>query len=638
MTLDELNAAFVRVRRDGLPDASHLAEIANDVREVMSRGALSGERARVVVDVLRTATLEPMADGLVVDAAAHGVAVRSRFGSYAPLEAQAAQYAGESEGDERRVILVAPEWGDVCGGDGLAVAANERLAQVLRAIRSRTRAPVLVMLPSPDLTGCAASDWLDSNGPVAAARAVVAELSRVCDELADCYPLPPIALGSDSLWQGPSSRARDPRLWQTHRVPYGAAAMRTLAVRVSRALGALLLPRAKVLVLDADNTLWGGVLGEVGVEGVLLAPDGPGSGYRSLHREALALRDRGVVLALCSKNDEGLLLDALERHPHSLLRPRHFAAHAISWGNKAEGLRRIGDQLGLGLDSLVFVDDNPHECELVRQTLPQIEVHQLPTKPHQIPGFIGGLRAFDALRVLDADRAKSEQYEARAARGKAWMAAGLHAPSDKVPANIPSGSEAGEFLRSLGLSAKVCRPNPAILDRIAQMEQKTNQFNTTTLRLTRTDLESVLARGGAVFGLSLADRFGDHGVTVAGVVDAVEGDAVLWSFLVSCRVIGLGGEDGLLALAGEWAKARGCERLLIPIRETERNTPCRSFPARHGFSGRDTSAAMLAESWLSSRLHNLGGNVVWWERGVRELPTWPTHLSRTEISSDEAQP
>jgi len=305
-------------------------------------------------------------------------------------------------------------------------------------------------------------------------------------------------------------------------------------------------------------------------------------------------------------------METLANHPASAIRPEHITARAISWGSKVQGLASIAAQFNLGLESLVFVDDNPHECEAIRQGLPSVRVHQLPTKPHLLPGFIAGLREFDGLRVLPEDRAKAAQYQAKAAR-------------EQMPV-IPSGDSGKSFLASLGLSATIAANSGATLDRVAQMESKTNQFNTTTLRLTRSDIDSTIASGGHIVAISLADRFGDHGITVTGLVEREGHDALLVSFLASCRVIGLGGEIALLRQVVDWARAHDLRRLLAPIRETERNTPCRDVFARAGFHEVAASNLVGRCFELNERLVARGGAVSWWELDVTmhgvEWPPW----------------
>jgi FkbH-like protein len=337
-----------------------------------------------------------------------------------------------------------------------------------------------------------------------------------------------------------------------------------------RAAWRLAFGRARrVLALDLDNTLWGGVIGDDGVEGIRLGPATPaGAAFAEWQAYLRALRGRGIVLAACSKNDPAVAAAGFD-HPASVLKRDDFAAFACSWNDKVQGLRGIARSLNLGLDSLVFCDDNPAECDLVRRELPEVAVVELGADPAR---FIDLLDASYWLELADytaEDLGRGAMY---AARARALEAA------EEAP-------DVAAYLRSLQMTGRLWRAGEADLARLAQLEMKTNQFNLTTRRYTAAQLHAFLARPEAVvLAFRLADRFGDHGLTSA-LIALPEGDALrIDSWLMSCRIFSRTAEAfilrGLLAIAAE----RGAARLLGEYRPTARNAVVADLFPRLGFS------------------------------------------------------
>lgn len=564
----------------GKLSAADAAEAAAAIRRNKDPGLVP-----LCVTVLRSETWEPISDWLTVEGAESGLRLDLHFGDYGRLAAQVAAHGQLSRRGEgaRHAILVVPELADLStgakhdplGSDDWPAEAAQALAGIAGAVRARAGAEDVVLVQVP---------WLPVAGHDGLSDAL--QPGRTGERMArfrgECWRLvheqvPGVSLidGDAAITAVGRSRAFDARMWQAGRVPLSAEGLRAVAELWARALGAAVLPRRKCLVLDCDNTLWGGVLGEVGAEGIVLSTSGPGAGFHRLQQEALALARRGVLLALASKNDEGHVLAVLARHPDALLRPGVIAAHAIGWGSKADGLRGIAERLGIGLDSLVFVDDSAEECELVRQLCPQVAVHRVPGRPHQLPGFLLGLREFDVLATLREDHQRTQSYQVRGARTAAVKRAA-----------DGQGTGREEALGSLGIRVRVldASRDPRVLERVAQLEAKTNQFNVLTPRLTQSALAATLSRGGAVLAVSVADRFGDFGITGASVMETGGGTATVRSLLLSCRVIGLGVEGALLAAIADAAASRGATTMEGRVAETERNAPARDVFAVCGFA------------------------------------------------------
>lgn len=329
--------------------------------------------------------------------------------------------------------------------------------------------------------------------------------------------------------------------------------------------------RKKCLVLDLDNTLWGGVLGEDGIDGIKLGGDYPGKAYTYWQRALVQLAANGVILAVCSKNNETDVLELWEKNPHMVLRREHFSALRINWQDKATNLRELADELNIGLDSMVFVDDNPAERELIKQMLPQVTVPDFPEKPYQLMPFFKSLveNYFRIYAVTEEDRRKTEQYRANALR---------HAEQARF-------TDMESYLYSLDLQLDITPADEHNLPRIAQMTQKTNQFNLTTRRYTEADVQKRLEQGWRVYCMSVRDRFGDNGIT--GTIFLQPVDDVTMSIdtlLLSCRILGKGIEEAFVKTVFNLLRLDGYRRLEADYLPTARNGQTADFYDRMGMA------------------------------------------------------
>jgi FkbH-like protein len=324
----------------------------------------------------------------------------------------------------------------------------------------------------------------------------------------------------------------------------------------------------KVLVLDLDNTLWGGVIGDDGVEGIKLGSASPaGEAFEDWQRYVKGLGERGVILAVCSKNDPRAAESGFS-HPNSVLNRFDFSAFECSWNDKVGGLRRIARDLNVGIDSFVFCDDNPAECDLVRRELPEVAVVCMGSDPSVF------IDLFDAGHWLDVDSytfedlGRSAAYTARAA-----------ALSERAEA-----TDIGGYLAGLEMKGSLRRPGEAEIARVAQLELKTNQFNVTTRRYSEAQLRAFLQRDDAVvLAFRLADRFGDHGLTST-LVAFREGDALrIDSWLMSCRIFSRSAEQFILRELIEIAAGMGVKRLLGTYLATSKNDVVTDLFPRLGF-------------------------------------------------------
>jgi FkbH-like protein len=325
---------------------------------------------------------------------------------------------------------------------------------------------------------------------------------------------------------------------------------------------------AKALVVDLDNTLWGGVIGEDGMTGIKLGPEYPGAAYQALQRAMLDLTRKGILLAISSKNNPEDAMEALQSHPGMLLRPKDFAAIKISWNDKAQSLREIAQELNIGTDSLAFLDDNPFEREQVRASLPEVAVIDLPDDPMQYAATLRDLPAFERLTLSSEDQQRSAMYAEQKQRSQAEQ--GFQSKED--------------FYRFLQQEAEISQVTPATLARIAQLTQKTNQFNLTTRRYSEQEISQLATNGRCqVLSIRVRDRFGDHGLVGVTIVRDQDAVCEIDTFLLSCRVIGRTVETALLSYVAESAAARGRRKLIGQFIPTKKNSPAREFYSQHGF-------------------------------------------------------
>ncbi len=389
----------------------------------------------------------------------------------------------------------------------------------------------------------------------------------------------------------------DPRMWAHARMRVSGLGVRALAHSLSHAIVAGARPPKRCLVLDLDGTLWGGTLGEDGIGGVAVGGEGVGVAFAAFQRELLELRARGVLLAVASKNDAAEALEAIERHPGMLIRRSDLAAVRIGWGSKADSLREIAEELGFGLDAVAFVDDSPHERELVRSILPEVVVIDLPADP---AGYVDALRRcglFDTPRLTQEDLQRQRLVTDEQARQE------LRGTAGSVEA----------YLASLEVEAEIALLDEATLPRAAQLCAKTNQFNLALQRFDLAALRQLAAEGAIGLTLRARDRLGDAGL-VAFALAWPQGDTAEWHVLelvMSCRVIGRGLESALLAELAAKVRALGAQTLVGLFREGPRNGVCADFYARHGFV-----------------LRSQEQGTAWWQRSIDEddLPIAPSYI------------
>ena len=360
--------------------------------------------------------------------------------------------------------------------------------------------------------------------------------------------------------------ARD---WHKAKLPAAMDAMPLYAEHLCRVLGAARGKSRKCLVLDLDNTLWGGVIGDDGLNGIKLGQgSSTGEAFLEIQRYALALRQRGIVLAVCSKNDEANARLPFREHPEMLLKEEHIAVFVANWQDKANNIREIAATLNIGIDSIVFLDDNPVERGLVREILPEVAVPELTDDPADYPGILACAGYFEAVGLSSEDLKRADYYQANAER-----------VSLKKIGNLE------EYLTSLEMVATLAPFDAVGRVRIAQLINKSNQFNLTTRRYSENEVARFETDPNKFcLQVRLVDRFGDNGMISVVIFDRAEEEWRCDTWLMSCRVLGRRVEELVLAHIAEAARSAGARRLVGMYLPTKKNSLVADHFAKLGFN------------------------------------------------------
>ncbi|WP_437650992.1 SDR family NAD(P)-dependent oxidoreductase [Sorangium sp. So ce362] len=423
----------------------------------------------------------------------------------------------------------------------------EELIAALRDHTSRGAPPLLVLLcpPSPAL--------LIRDGHAALLREMEALLERGVQGIAGVH----LVRASSYAHAYPLANYHDETRDEMGHIPYTPRYFSVLGTLVARMLHSLVAPPSKVLVLDCDNTLWKGVCGEDGPGGVEIGP-----AFRALQEAAIQQQSQGMLLCLCSKNVEEDVIKVFAERRDMPLTLDHITAHRINWQPKSENLRSLARELNLGLDSFVFIDDNPVEVAEVEAACPEVLALCLPKEPARIPAFLEHVWAFDRLLVTEEDRTRTLLYRQNRER----------------QALERSSSSFHEFIERLNLDVRIAEVGPAELPRAAQLTQRTNQFNFSTIRRSEAELRALLEAGThRCWVTHVSDRFGEHGLVGVTIAHREADRLVVDTFLLSCRVLGRGVEHAMLAHLGGLAQAEGLPLVDAIYLATAKNQPALGF-------------------------------------------------------------
>jgi FkbH-like protein len=570
-----LGAEVARLAGHAL-DARQARRLARTIGRITEAGGDLAPLSSLRLVVLSNATFDFIGDHLAAAAARHGVALDVVLPPFDQAMQEALDPASQTHRADADAILLAldhdwyglgrPALDDPAGALAAAVGALTALIDALRANSSAMLILSTVASPPMSLFGS-----LDARAP-GSPRALVEALNAAIVALADERGA--LILDTRALAERVGAeRWYDQVQYFAYKLPFASAFGAIYADWVGRLLGAARGKARKCLVLDLDNTLWGGVVGDDGVGALVLgAGSARGESFLAVQKLALALRGRGVILAVSSKNDDAVARGAFGVHPEMALKLADIAVFQANWLDKPSNLEAIAGTLNIGLDALVLLDDNPAERAQVRAALPSVAVPELPPDPAWFAWTLGAAGYFEAVGFSDEDRLRAASYGADAHRAQVRAKA----------------RDLGDYLTSLEMRLTAGPFDVAGRTRIAQLINKTNQFNLTTRRYTEQQVAALEADPETItLQIRLADRFGELGmigVVIARVREGQDGvrEASVDTWLMSCRVLGRNVEEAMLMILLERAAAAGVARISAQYRPTPKNGMVRDLFDRLG--------------------------------------------------------
>lgn len=589
-------------------DENQMCRLASAIKRMRESGRALEPLAPFKLAIVGNATLDPLVDAFIASAARHGVALECVHGDFGQMLQEALCAESVINRAKPDAILIALDYRVLMppsefGNERESSAAIEDALQLVRSLRhgfsTNAHAPSIVqtLAPPPETL-------FGSREPLVAGtwRSLVAQfnqqlLADVCDGQDLILDVAAIAetVGLAN-WHSPTQ-------WNIAKFAFDAKFLPLYADHVARLLGALRGKSRKCLVLDLDNTLWSGVIGDDGLQGIVLGQgDATGEAHLEVQRSSLNLRKRGIVLAVSSKNDDQIARSVFREHSEMLLREDHFAVFQANWNDKATNIAAIARELSLGIDSIVFLDDNPVERALVREALPEVAVPELPDDPALYSRTLAAAGYFEAVAFSSEDRKRADFYHDNARRAALQQQVG----------------DIEGYLASLKMQITFQPFDKQGRSRITQLVNKTNQFNLTTRRYTEAEI-AAFDVDPAVFTLQvrLTDRFGDNGMI--SVVICRMADPQTWeidTWLMSCRVLGRRVESAVLREIIVQARAAGIKRLVGSYVPTERNALVADHYHKLGFR-------LLSE--------DSAGSTTWELATETEVEAPPIEVVRTEL-------
>ncbi len=381
-------------------------------------------------------------------------------------------------------------------------------------------------------------------------------------------------LAADRWINTVGSKGFDPRLWYLSKIPFSNEVFKEAAGDVKAAIRAVSGQAKKVIIVDLDETLWGGIVGDLGWQNIRLGGhDAIGEAYADFQRSLKRLSGRGILLGIVSKNEEELALEAIRNHPEMVLNLDDFAGWRINWQDKAQNIVELVNDLNLGIDSVVFIDDNPFERARVREALPEVLVPEWPDNPLFYTSALLKLNCFDIPSVSSEDRSRTNMYVSERKRKQLSREVG----------------SLGEWLKTLQLSVKVEELNEANLERAVQLLNKTNQMNLSTRRMTQKELyDWANSRQNKLWTFRVSDKHGDSGLTGIASLSMEDRVGRIVDFILSCRVMGRRVEEAMLNTVIQEAKSRGLKEVYARYIPTSKNMPCKRFLEQSKLEGVDS--------------------------------------------------
>jgi FkbH-like protein len=527
--------------------------------------AQADERQQAIA-VAATFTAEPLKDSLAYWMGELGVSSRIEFAPYNQVFQQLLDPSSLLSGNDHGVNVLLVRFEDWQGVEDMPLVEANSTASLEGKVERNVRDLVLALKSAAGRSTTPHLVCLCPAAPAALAdpkraaffRQMEDRMAAELNAASGIYPVTTLELAA----RYPVGEHYDPYGDEVGHMPYTSAFFTALGTMVARKIDAIQRAPYKVIVLDCDQTLWKGVCGEEGALGVETDP-----ARKALQEFMVAQHDAGMLLCLCSKNNEPDVVEVFERHPEMPLKREHIVSWRINWNPKSENIRSLAKELQLGTDSFIFLDDDPVECAEVQSNCPNVLTLRLPQEATLIPRFLEHVWAFDHVKATEADQKRTALYRQNVERERLKK----------------ESLTFDDFLANLELGVQISPMTPGQLERVAQLTQRTNQFNCTTIRRSESEIQQLCHTGKTeCLVVDVRDRFGDYGLV--GVVmfepgtDAISVD----TFLLSCRALGRGVEHQMLARLGEIALTQGLDYVTIPYLPTRKNQPTLDFLGRVG--------------------------------------------------------
>ncbi|MBR5370884.1 MAG: HAD family hydrolase [Oscillospiraceae bacterium] len=442
-----------------------------------------------------------------------------------------------------------------------------RLQMFFEAVRSNSKAKIIL----PDFPE--SEDSVFGSFALKTPQSFAFQLRKlnmlIAETAANLSHVYPLALGAIQTALGREAFFED-RTWYLAKMAVRTDALPAVASRILDLIAALSGKVKKCVIADLDNTLWGGVIGDDGMNGIRLGELGDGPAFTALQRWLLELRRRGILLCICSKNNDDTAREPFEKHPEMVLRMEDIVVFTANWENKADNIRAIQKTLNIGFDSLVFLDDNPFERNLVREMLPDVTVPELPEDPAEVPHYLESLHLFEAVGFSEEDAARTAQYQAEASRVQAQA----------------SFVNYDDYLKSLEMHGEIKPFDAFHAPRIAQLTQRSNQFNLRTQRYSEADILAFSQDDGYITRyMTQADKFSDNGLIAVVILKKTAADTLFVdTWLMSCRVLRRGVEECLFDNIVRFAAENGFRTLTAEYIPTAKNKMVADFYDRFGMT------------------------------------------------------
>lgn len=482
---------------------------------------------KVKIQILRNITLEPIEPFLKYYSALEGFNAEINFGRYDSI----LNDTSNSSGDIIFIFLLIENFSQNLSFNFNSLSENQiesekkhlfdYISVCLSNLKKNVNSPIIITdFPEPIHPSLGLFDNSITNGQSHLVQDLNVKLRNFISSEKGVYvfPLNKLAskIGYDSFF--------DDKQWNLSKLPFSKDGLCEIAKVIPTFINGLKGKTKKCLVLDCDNVLWGGVLGEDGEDGIKIGKNHPGSAYLKFQQEIINLYHRGIIIALCSKNNEHEVINTINSHPDILLREKYISAYRINWDPKDKNIVELSKDLNIGLESMVFIDDSKFEIELIKKSLPMIDTIDLSeVKPSYFYNILKDYRRFDSFSISKEDKNRGKMYKEQTKR---------------IKANL-SFSNINDYLKYLKVEIRIEKVTKQLIPRISQLTQRTNQFNLNIKRYSESEIEEFKKnKKKDVLVLSLKDKFGDLGVVGTAIIFYENNYALIDSFLISCRALG----------------------------------------------------------------------------------------------------